>query len=154
MKRFLLALLLGIAVSANAETCRPGPADQTGVIETMRSFYRAAAADDLAAFQGLILPGFYAFDGGLKFEGDGLMRWVMALHSKGDVIVWSVEEPDVHIGCEEAWIAYINRGSVRHVESPAVLVTWQESAVLRKQDGVWKLAFFHSARAPAPIPPQ
>jgi hypothetical protein len=156
MMRLLLSLFMaaGIAATANAETCRPGPADQSGIIEVMRSVYRAAAADDLAAFQSLILPGFYAYDGGLRFEGDGLMRWVMAAHGKGDVFTWSVDEPDVHIGCEEAWIAYVNRGSVKHAESPAVAVSWLESANLRKVDGVWKLVFFHSARAPAPIPPQ
>ena len=156
MRRLLLSCLLaaGIATSAGAETCRPGPADQSGIIEVMRSMYKAAAADDLAAFQSLILPGFYAYDGGLKFPGDSLMRYVMAAHAKGDIITWSVDEPDVHIGCEEAWIAYVNRGSIKHAESPAVAVSWLESANLRKVDGVWKLAFFHSARAPAPIPPQ
>ena len=156
MKRLLCVLLLGagIAASASAETCRTGPADQTGVIEVMRSVYRAAAADDLAAFQGLILPGFYAYDGGLRFPGDSLMRYLMAAHATGDVLIWSVDEPDVHLGCEEAWIAYVNRGSIKHGDAPPVPVSWLESANLRKVDGVWKLAFFHSARAPAPIPPQ
>ncbi len=156
MKRLLSALFLaaGIAASADAETCLPGPADQSGVIETVRSLYKAAATDDLAGFQSLILPGFYAYDGGLKFAGDGLMRWVLAAHAKGDLYEWSVEEADVHIGCEQAWVAYVNRGSIKHAGSPAVIVTWLESAVLRKEDGAWKLAFLHSARAPAPIPPQ
>lgn len=156
MKRLLPALLLGagIAASAGAETCLPGPADQSGVIETLRSLYRAAAADDLAGFQRLILPGFYAYDGGMKFEGDGLMRWVMAAHAKGDLYEWSVEEADVHIGCDEAWVAYVNRGSVKRGGSPAAATTWLESANLRKIDGTWKLVFFHSARAPAPLSPQ
>ena len=156
MKRLLpvLALGLAIAAAASAETCRPGPADQSGIIETVRSLYKAAATDDLAGFQNLILPGFYAYDGGLKFAGDGLMRWVMAAHANGDLYEWSVEETDVHIGCDEAWIAYVNRGSVKHGGSPATVATWLESANLRKIDGTWKLAFLHSARASSPLPPQ
>ena len=148
-KAACLGLVL-LARAGEAAECKANPADETAVVETMRAMYAAATADDLGAFQRLILPGFYAFDGGQRFDGDALMRFVMDLHAKGSIYVWTVADPDVHVDCDGAWIAYVNRGSVKRGDTPPVPTTWIESAVLRRVSGVWKLTFFHSTRAPAP----
>jgi ketosteroid isomerase-like protein len=62
------------------------------------------------------------------------------------VYVWTVNEPDVHISGDFAWIAYVNRGSIKDA-SGTENVTWLESAVLQKEKDAWRIRFLHSTRA-------
>jgi hypothetical protein len=61
--------------------------------------------------------------------------------------VWNVAKPEVTVECDRAWITYLNDGSI---QMPGASVPapqqWLESAILKKQDGAWKLVFFHSTR--------
>jgi hypothetical protein len=113
--------------------------------------YAAAQKDDLDAFHAVVTAGFYAFDTGQRFDGDALMRLIIDLHEKGAKAVWTVTEPDVHISGDHAWIAYTNVGSLQmSPTAPVVPMKWLESAVLERQGGKWKIAFFHSTAVPPP----
>jgi hypothetical protein len=110
--------------------------------------YDAAMKDDLKRFEPLIAPGFYMYDNGQRFEGDEIMKLIESNHAKGVKYVWTVTKPDVHVHCNDAWIAYVNDGSVQSApDKTAMPVMWLESAVLRREGGTWKLVFFHSTRA-------
>jgi hypothetical protein len=116
--------------------------------------YAAATARSLAGFDAVIAPGFYAYDGGVRYDGDALMKDVMQYQAKGVTFVWTVTQPDVHIDCNVAWISYVNSGSIQmSPTSPALPTTWLESANLRRINGTWKLVFFQSTRVPPPAPP-
>jgi len=75
------------------------------------------------------------------------MALIKAQHAAGKRYEWKVTEPDVHISGKTAWIAYVNRGSIRDA-SGTVNQTWLESAFLEKQAGTWKIVFMHSTRVP------
>jgi len=122
--------------------------DQEKVIEAVRSMYAALTADDLDKFRAVTAPNFYAFDLGKRFTGDALMDLIKTAHAAGKVYVWTVNEPEVHISGDIAWITYINHGSVKDA-SGTKDVTWLESAVLQKEKGTWRIHFFHSTRAPS-----
>ena len=140
----LLTRTIGVAAADQPGT----PAsDQIQVTEAVRSMYAALTADDIARFRAVTTPDFYAFDAGKRFTGDGLMDLVKTAHAAGKVYVWTVNEPDVHIDRDIAWITYVNRGSIKDA-SGIKEVTWLESAVLQKEKGVWRIRFFHSTRAP------
>jgi ketosteroid isomerase-like protein len=128
---------------------QPGPpaADEVHVTEAIRSFFAAAATDDLDKLHAVTTPNFYAFDGGGRFTRDALMDLIKAAHAGGKVYVWTVTEPEVHISGDIAWITYINHGSIKDA-SGTKDVTWLESAVLQKEKGAWRIHFFHSTRAP------
>jgi ketosteroid isomerase-like protein len=129
------------------------PAGANEVADTLRAMYAAAQRDDLDAFHAVVTPGFYAFDTGQRFDGDALMRLIIDLHGKGAKAVWTVTEPDVHISGDHAWIAYTNVGSLQmSPTAPVVPMKWLESAVLERQSGRWKIAFFHSTSVPPPQP--
>lgn len=146
----LATLLLAPAFARAAEpACISTPADQQAVTETIRTMYAAASTDDLAKFHSVTTPGFIAFDLGQRFDGDALMTMVKSAHTAGKVIVWSVNQPDVHITCNTAWIAYTNRGSLTDT-SGTLPLTWLESAFLQKEAGTWKIVFFHSTSVPPP----
>ena len=121
--------------------------DQAQVTQTVREMFVAAAADDLAKLRSVITPDFYAFDGGGRFTGDALMDLIKAAHAAGKVYVWTVNEPEVQIHGDIAWITYVNRGSIKDA-SGTKDVTWLESAVLRKEKDRWRIQFFHSTRVP------
>lgn len=125
----------------------PATTDTSQVIEAMRTMYGALTKDDLAQFRSVAAPDFYAYDGGKRFTAEALVELIRELHAAGNVFVWQVTEPEVRLHGELAWITYVNRGSLRNASGTRPL-SWLESAVLRKVDGRWRIAFFHSTRVP------
>jgi ketosteroid isomerase-like protein len=147
---FLLAMagLLAFAIGATAaDQPTSDPADQDQITEAVRSFFAAASSDDLVKLHAVAAPDFYAFDAGGRFTRDALMDMIKAAHAAGKVYVWTVNEPEVHISGDMAWITYVNRGSIKDA-SGTKDVSWLESAVLGKEKGIWRIHFFHSTRVP------
>jgi ketosteroid isomerase-like protein len=133
------------ATAADASTAATD--DQLQVTETVRAMFAAAASEDLDKFRTVIATNFYAFDAGGRFTGDALMELIKTAHAAGKVYVWTVNEPEVHVDGDVAWITYVNRGSIKDA-SGTKEVSWLESAVLRKEKGSWRIQFFHSTRMP------
>jgi ketosteroid isomerase-like protein len=121
--------------------------DKAQITETVRAMFTAAATDDLTKLRAVIAPDFYAFDAGGRFTGDALMELIKAAHAAGKVYVWTVNDPDVHLYGDVAWITYVNRGSIKDA-SGTKQVSWLESAVLQRTSGRWLIQFFHSTRVP------
>ena len=147
---FLIAIggLLTCTIGATAaDQSGPSTADRDQVTEAIRSLFAAATADDLDKLHAVTAPDFYAFDAGGRFTRDPLMDMIKAAHAAGKVYVWTVNEPEVHISGDTAWITYVNRGSIKDT-SGTKDVTWLESAVLQKEKGIWRIHFFHSTRVP------
>ena len=149
---FALAL---IASNLSAQTCKTTDADKTAVANALRTLYAGATVDDMAQIHSVTSPTFYAFDGGQQYSSiDDLMKVVKTYQDQGVKFIWNVTKPQVTIHCNEAWITYVNDGSVQlpNITIPTP-TQWLESAVLEKQDGTWKIVFFHSTRVPPPTPP-
>ena len=111
--------------------------------------YAALQADDLAAFKAVATPDFRAFDGGVQYTAESLVAAIKAAHAAGKKFEWTVPGPEVHVACNDAWIVYVNRGSIADASATAP-VTWLESAMLVYAGGQWRLRFFHSTRAKTP----
>lgn len=156
--RLLCAGVLG-AVSLSCgplsaqSRCAAKPGDDAAIADAVRGMYAAITADDRPKVNSFFAPGFYMFDGGKRYTGDEAMNMMESFYAKGAKFVWTVTQPDVHVNCDEAWIAYVNRGSVQmSADAAPVPMQWLESAVLERQDGRWKIAFFHSTRVPVEPP--
>ena len=149
---FALAL---IASNLSAQTCKTTDADKTAVANALRTLYAGATVDDMAQIHSVTSPTFYAFDGGQQYSSiDDLIKVVKTYQDQGVKFIWNVTKPQVTIHCNEAWITYVNDGSIQLPNTTTPTPTqWLESAVLEKQDGAWKIVFFHSTRVPAPTPP-
>ena len=100
----------------------------------------------MARFKSIVTDDFYSFDVGRRFDGGALAQLVIDGHKAGKKFVWTVNDPDVRINGDTAWIAYVNTGSVADAEK-ITPVTWLESAMLVRNSGRWRIAFFHSTRA-------
>ena len=149
---FALAL---IASNLSAQTCKTTDADKTAVANALRTLYAGATVDDMAQIHSVTSPTFYAFDGGQQYSSiDDLIKVVKTYQDQGVKFIWNVTKPQVTIHCNEAWITYVNDGSIQLPNTTTPTPTqWLESAVLEKQDGNWKIVFFHSTRVPPPTPP-
>ncbi|MFL6519609.1 MAG: nuclear transport factor 2 family protein [Chthoniobacterales bacterium] len=140
-------LLTSILDGAAAEQPRTAAGDQTQVVEAMRSMFAALAAEDIPKLRTIFAPDFYAFEAGGRITGDALIDLMKKAHAAGKVYVWTVNDSEVHIDGETAWITYVNRGSIKD-GSETKNVSWLESAILRKEDGNWRIHFLHSTRMP------
>jgi hypothetical protein len=146
---FLIANVVFLCGATHAQTtaCTTNAADKEKVANTMRQMYVAATNDDMTLFHHVAATDFYAFDGGHRFTGDALMELIQSAHKAGKHYVWTVNEPEVRLACNDALITYVNRGSLQD-ESGTKDLTWLESAFLHKEAGAWKIQFFHSTRVP------
>lgn len=137
-----------VALAADSSVCpTTAPDDEAQVTQTLQMMYTAATRDDLAGFHSVAAPDFYAYDGGKRFDGDAIMTMVKGLHAAGNIYVWKVTDPEVHITCGVAWVTYVNRGSLQNASGKTNL-TWLESAVLQKDKGQWRVRFMQSTRVP------
>jgi hypothetical protein len=144
-----LAVWLACGQAGAQSRCAAKPGDEAAIVGAVRSMYAAATVDDRAKLNSIFAPGFYMFDGGKRFNGDSIMDEMEAFYAKGAKFVWAVTQPDVHVNCDEAWIAYVNQGSVQMSADAAPISTkWLESAVLQRQNGVWRIVFLQSTRVP------
>jgi hypothetical protein len=138
---------------ANAATelpqCAPPLTAARDVAGTIKQLFAAASADDLQSLLNVTTPAFYAFDGGARLTARSLMEAIQKAHAAGKHYEWNVTDPDVHVTCNTAWVAYVNRGSVSDAVSRQD-VTWLESADLEYSNGRWRIRFFHSTRLPVP----
>jgi hypothetical protein len=145
----LTALLFAGAAEA-APACAPA-GSAPAVEAAVRAWFDAGRRDDLVGLAKIQAPGFYAYDGGKKYEGPALGELVKGAHASGVTIEWNLHDFDAHVGCDKAWIAWVNTGASGKAGAMAP-VTWLESAVFGWRDGAWRMEFLHSARAPAPPP--
>ena len=146
-----LAVTFALGFSLNVCTARAQQKsltpDQKQVVDTVSTIFSAVGAEDIAKLDSVITPDFYIFANGMRFNGDALMDAIKALHAAGKRNNERVTEPDIHIFGNNAWIAYVNKGSTTDA-SGTVNQNWLESAFLEKQAGTWKIVFMHSTRVP------
>lgn len=146
----LAVLILVMAVASGAQQ-KSRTAHEQRVVDTVKTIFVAAKEDDLEKFNSVVVPGYYMFDEGKRFDGDAIMKLIRDMHAKGIRYEWTVVNPDVHISGNTAWIAYQNRGIITDQNGKSTTMAWLESAFLEKRHGVWKIVFFHSTReAPPP----
>jgi hypothetical protein len=143
-----VALMLSASISPARAQQRSLTPEQAQVVDTVRTIFVAAKADDVAKFDSVLAPNFYIFDGGARFNADSIMAFIKAQHAAGKRYEWNVTNPDVHINGDTAWIAYTNKGSLTDAAGTKDL-NWLESAFLQKQAGTWKIVFMHSTRIPS-----
>ena len=149
--RIAFSVLIGCSAltpppAAAASSCAPATG-QKDIVATIKEMFAALRTDDQQRFQQIIAPSFYAYDGGARLTGPALAELIKNGHASGKRWEWSVAEPDAHVACNLAWIAYVDKGSVEDANG-RVPLTWLESAVLEYSGARWRILFLHSTRAP------
>ncbi len=127
--------------------CAVKASDTQAIDETIQSLYAALAKDE--ALDGIVGPGFYAFEGDKRFTGPELSAVIRQTHAAGRVLVWNLGPLDIHAGCEVAWAAWENHGAAGDAAATKP-VTWYESAGLHRDGSRWVIDFLHAHRVAAP----
>jgi hypothetical protein len=143
------ALMLMGCTHLNQPACTGSPQAEVGIERTVHAFFDALRKEDKAAFRRLTTSSFYSFDAGKRYVGAELVDVVRDAHARGVQLNWSVGPLDTNLGCDVAWSAWENVGSAG-LPPDVKPVRWLESAVLVRQNGDWKVDFFHSQRAAVP----
>lgn len=148
LKQFGVAAMIMLAGCAHAgqPECPDPRGARLEIERTVHAFFEALRNDDEAGFKRLTTEGFYAYDVGKRFPGQELVTFVRAAHDRGVQLNWSIGALDTKICSDVAWSAWENVGSAG-IPPDIQNVRWLESAVLVRQDGSWKIDFFHSQRA-------
>lgn len=131
---------------ARESSCAPSPGASDEIERTVHAFFHALRKEDKVAFQRLTTTSFYSFDVGKRFAGTKLVDVVRDAHARGVQLNWTIGPLDTQLRCGVAWSAWENVGSAG-IPPDVRPVRWLESAVLVRQDGNWKIDFFHSQRA-------
>lgn len=139
------ALLAGCA-HARDTSCPSSSGASPDVEQTVHAFFDALRKEDKLAFQRLTTASFHSFDAGKRYAGTELVDVVRDAHARGVQLNWSIGPLDTKLRCDVAWSAWENIGSAG-IPPDLRPVRWLESAVLIRQDGNWKIDFFHSQRA-------
>jgi hypothetical protein len=140
------ALLLAGCAHLNQPACAPSSGLDASIERTVHAFFDALRREDMAAFRQLTTSSFYSFDVGKRYAGTELVDVVKDAHRRGVQLHWSIGEMDTNVACNVAWSAWENVGSAG-IPPDVKPVRWLESAVLVRENGSWKVDFFHSQRA-------
>lgn len=153
MRRAILILALAgaLAAATGAQAgprCAP-PGAAKAVEAAVRGWFNGFVRDDYPASYALQAPGFYAYDGGERYEGTALGELLRTLKAGGTRLEWNLHDMDVHVACDAAWAAWVNTGAAGKAGAMQP-VTWLESMTLRYADGRWRVEFLHSDRMKPP----
>ena len=140
------AITLPGSAHARQSNCPTSPQAISEIDQTVHAFFDVLRKGDKMGFQRLTTTSFYAFDGGKRFPATKLVESVRDAHAGGVQLNWSIGTLDTKLRCDVAWSAWENVGSAG-IPPNVRPVHWLESAVLVRQNGSWKIDFFHSQRA-------
>lgn len=140
----VITLLLSATAATDAPASEP---DAAQIRAAILALFEAARSDDIGKFRQVTAPTFYSFDGGKRFGGEELMQHIGKLHAEGWIYEWNVGEPEITVRGDVAWATWLNEGSARAPDGKLESLAWLESAVLQKDDGRWRIHFFHSSRS-------
>jgi hypothetical protein len=82
--------------------------------------------------------------------GRELLDLMSKYHAEGKRYRWSITESQVEVQGDLGVIVYLNQGSI--ADAPGSVPTpmsWLETALMRRDQSGWRMAFLHSTRTKA-----
>lgn len=132
-----------------AATATCAPADSSAaIVDVLQNIFAALGKDDLQAYRSSVSDHFYIFSGGGRYDAAGFVDAVKTAHAQGIRFEWAVAQPEIHVSCRQAWVTYLNKGSV-DTGKGKVPTNWLESAVFEYAHGHWRARFIHSTEESA-----
>lgn len=126
----------------------------TEAIEMIRTIERAFVAivgNDYSGVDESFTPDFHAFEDGVHMTRSQLIEVMRKHYVEGTTYRWSVNSPRTEVQGDLGVLVYINRRSIaKTADAEPSPMAWLETAVLRRANSLWRLAFLHSTRAKEP----
>jgi ketosteroid isomerase-like protein len=121
--------------------------EKQNVEEVIRNFYDAASTHNFQGIRDLCTDDFIIFESGQVMNVEDFINFLTPF--KGATMTYNLEDIKKNVEDSVAWVTLRSKAKVTMGEQ-VMNYEWLESAVLKKQDGIWKVAFYHSTTVEPP----
>ena len=152
----------GVVLFVSSVTCLgcrsvPRPSDAGGnearaAEVAVESMFVALDRRDYSAARGFTTADFELLEDTLVLDMSGLVAFVRPYHERGMVISRQFTDFRTEVNGRIAWTRYRQHGTLR-IGDQRMSREWLESAVLLKENGMWKLDRLQSINVPTPRQP-
>ena len=146
---FLLCLTFGCqkAEEVAEEPAVDIEAEKQNVEEVVRNFYDAVTSHNYQGIRDLCTDDYILFESGQVMNVEDFINFITPF--EGATMTYNLEDVKVDVEDSIAWIRLRSKAKVTMGEQ-VMDYEWLESAVLKKQEGIWKIAFYHSTTVEPP----
>ncbi len=116
-------------------------AEKQSVEKVIYDFFDAIFAFNYQGIRDLFTDDFILFESGQVMNVEEFIKFITAF--EGSSSTYKFEDVKTNVEGSVAWMSLRNK-AVMTMGEQVINLDWLESAVLKKQEGVWKLAFYHS----------
>ena len=113
----------------------------------IHDFFAAIFAFNYQGIRDVCTDDFLLFESGQVMNIEDFINFIKGMEGS----TWANKYEDVKTNVEGAiaWVTLRNKAEMTAGEQ-VMNFNWLESAVLKKQEGVWKIAFYHSTTVAPP----
>jgi ketosteroid isomerase-like protein len=122
-------------------------AEKQNVEEALRNFYDAASTHNFQGIRDLCTDDFIIFESGQVMNVEDFISFLTTF--EGASMTYNLEDIKINVEDSVAWLTLRSKAEVTMGEQE-MNYEWLESAVLKKQEGIWKIAFYHSTTVEPP----
>jgi len=146
---FLLCLTFGCqkAEEVAEEPAVDIEAEKQNVEEVVRNFYDAASTHNFQGIRDSCTDDFIIFESGQVMNVEDFINFLTSF--EGATMTYNLEEVKIDVEGSVAWLTLRSKAKVTMGEQ-VMNYEWLESGVLKKQEGIWKIAFYHSTTVEPP----
>ena len=122
-------------------------AEKQNVEEVIRSFYDAATTHNFQGIRDVCTDDYILFESGQVMNVEDFINFITPF--KGATMTYNLEDVKVNVEGSVAWVRLRSKAKMTMGEQ-VMDYEWVESGVLKKQEGIWKIAFYHSTTVEPP----
>ena len=122
-------------------------AEKQNAEEVVRNFYDAAFAHNYQGIRDLCTDDYILFESGQVMNVEDFIIFITPF--KGATTTYNLEDVKINVEGSVAWMRMRSKAKVTMGEQ-VMNYEWLESGVLKKQEGIWKIAFYHSTTVEPP----
>ena len=122
-------------------------AEKQNVEEALRNFYDAASTHNFQGIRDACTDDFIIFESGQVMNVEDFINFLTSF--EGATMTYNLEDVKIDVEGSVAWLTLRSKANVTMGEQE-MNYEWLESAVLKKQEGIWKIAFYHSTTVEPP----
>lgn len=124
-------------------------AEKQAAEKVIYDFFEAAFAFNYQGIRDICTEDFLLFESGQAMNVEDFINFITPM--EGSTWTNTYENVKTNVEGSLAWITLRNKAEMTAGDQ-VMKFDWLESAVVKKIEGVWKLAFYHSTTVPPPQP--
>ena len=122
-------------------------AEKQDVEKVIRDFYDAASTQNFQGIRDLCTDDYILFESGQVMNVEDFINFITPF--KGATMTYNLEDVKINVEGSVAWMRMRSKAEMTMGEQ-VMNHEWLESAVLKKQEGIWKITFYHSTTVEPP----